>query len=144
MSKRPTLYFTPDTWAKLIHLRDKGNTEIAGCGVTLDPNDMFTVNEFYMLPQECSGATFEFDDHALAIFADQMLGERELPMAQTCRILTHTHPGNSATPSQTDEKEFAQMFSSADHGIMMILANGGATYARVKINKPVLPRTPMK
>ena len=46
----------------------------------------------------------------------------------------HTHPGDSASPSGTDEETFARCFGNSDWAIMFILARGGQTYARLALN----------
>ena len=48
------------------------------------------------------------------------------------RIWIHTHPGDSPFPSGTDEETFDRCFGSADWALMLIVARGGATYARLR------------
>ena len=55
-------------------------------------------------------------------------------MERIARIWVHTHPGDSASPSGTDEETFARCFGSTDWAIMFILAQGGETYARLALN----------
>ncbi len=59
------------------------------------------------------------------------LGHR---IEQFARIWIHTHPGNSASPSSTDEETFARCFGSSDWAVMFILARGGQTYARLRFS----------
>src|SRR5690606_33202362 len=51
------------------------------------------------------------------------------------RLWAHTHPGNSASPSGTDEDTFERVFGGCDWAVMFILARGGETYARLRIGQ---------
>jgi hypothetical protein len=46
----------------------------------------------------------------------------------------HTHPGSSAQPSNTDEETFRRCFGTSDWAVMFIVARGGQTYARLRLN----------
>ena len=47
----------------------------------------------------------------------------------------HTHPGNCAEPSLTDEATFERVFGRTDWAVMFILACGGKTYCRLQYNR---------
>ena len=47
----------------------------------------------------------------------------------------HSHPGNCAQPSLTDEKTFERVFGRTDWAVMFILACGGKTYCRLQYNR---------
>jgi hypothetical protein len=53
---------------------------------------------------------------------------------QFARIWLHTHPGDSPTPSGTDEHTFMDVFGRCDWAVMFVLAQGGKTYARLRFN----------
>lgn len=74
-----------------------------------------------------------FDDEAVADYFDAQVAAGRRP-AQFARIWVHTHPGNSADPSGTDELTFARVFGSTDWAVMFILARGGQTFARLRCN----------
>jgi hypothetical protein len=126
----PCLRFTPTAWAKLLMLRDLGDTEIGGFGIT-GTDDPLLVTDIGLVTQSCSYATVEFDDLAVAEFFDQMVDEGLHP-SQFGRIWIHTHPGKSPDPSCTDEQTFARVFGQADWAVMFILARGGQTYCRLE------------
>jgi hypothetical protein len=50
------------------------------------------------------------------------------------RTWIHTHPGNSPEPSCTDEETFERVFGSCDYALMVIVARGGKSYARLRFN----------
>lgn len=126
-SDAPVLRFTPTAWAKLLFLRDAGDTEVGGFGVC--PNHPLIVEDVQLVRQQCSWATVEFDDESVADYFEQQVDSGLRP-EQFARIWIHTHPGNSALPSGTDEATFARVFGHADWAVMFILACGGETYAR--------------
>ena len=130
--EQPVLLFSPTAWAKLLYFRDKGETEIAGFGIT-QPNDLLRVEEFVTIRQEVTMASFCFEDACVADFFDAQVDAGKKP-EQFARILTHTHPGNSATPSATDEENFQRVFGRCDWTVMFILAGGGQSYARLRFN----------
>ena len=130
--RRPTIRFTPYSWSKLLYLRDAGDTEVGGFGIS-DAEDLLLVNDVQLVDQECTAVTVEFDDASVADFFDAQVDVGRQP-EQFGRIWIHTHPGDSAEPSGTDEETFERCFGTADWVIMFILAAGGATYARLQFN----------
>ncbi len=132
LSAKPTLRFTPTAWAKLLYLRDLGPVEVGGFAIT-SPDNLLLVEEFVTVKQLVTMASVSFDDSAVADFFDQQV-DHGLKPQQFMRIWLHTHPGDSATPSSTDEETFARVFGSSDWALMFILARGGQTYARLRFN----------
>jgi proteasome lid subunit RPN8/RPN11 len=128
----PSLRFTPPAWAKLLCLRDVGETEIGGFGITA-AEDRLLVQDVVLVRQLCTPVHVEFDDAAVADLFDQQvdLGRRPDEFA---RIWVHTHPGDSPAPSSTDEETFARVFGPCDWAVMAILARGGQSYARLRFN----------
>jgi hypothetical protein len=128
----PALRFSPTAWAKLLFLRDLGQTEVGGFGITPPDNPLF-VTEFEVVRQRCSPVTVQFDDEAVADFFDQQVDHGRQP-SQFARIWIHTHPANSPEPSWTDEGTFSRVFGRSDWAVMFILARGGQTYSRLRFN----------
>ena len=130
--EQPVLCFSPTAWAKLLFFRDRAETEIAGFGIT-QADDLLYIEEFATVKQEVTTASFVFDDAAVADFFDQQVDASRKP-AQFARILIHTHPGDSPTPSGTDEENFQRVFGGCEWAVMFILAQAGKTYARLRFN----------
>lgn len=126
------LRFSPTAWAKILHFRDHGQTEIGGFGITPD-DDLLYVQDFATVEQEATMASIAFDDEAVADFFDRQV-DAGLQPCQFGRIWCHTHPGESPCPSATDEETFERVFGSCQHAVMFILANGGQSYARLRFN----------
>lgn len=126
----PPLRLTPYAWAKLLFLRDIGLTEIGGFGISAASN-LLLIEDFRLVKQCCTVATVRFDDAAVADFFDEQV-DAGLAPERFGRIWVHTHPGNSPFPSATDEDTFARCFGGADWSLMLILACGGRTYARLR------------
>ena len=127
---RPVLRLTPAAWAKLMFLRDVGTTEIGGFGISV-PGDLLLVEDVRLVRQSCDWASVMFDDGAVADFFDGQVDAGRRP-AEFGRIWVHTHPGDSARPSVTDEMTFARVFGACDWAVMLIVARGGSTYARLQ------------
>jgi hypothetical protein len=127
---RPTLKFTPTAWGKLVYLRDRGPTEIGAFGIT-EVDEPLLITDVILIPQQCTSVTVKFDDAGVADFFDDQVDLGRRP-EQFARLWLHTHPGDSAAPSGTDEATFARVFGAADWAVMFILARGGATYARLR------------
>ncbi|WP_197997160.1 Mov34/MPN/PAD-1 family protein [Gimesia chilikensis] len=128
--KTRPLRFSPYAWAKLIYLRDRGPTEVGGFGIT-EPDDPKFVQDIVLVEQTCTDITVAFDDTAVADFFDDQIDAGRHP-EQFGRVWIHTHPGNSARPSQVDVETFARVFGNCDWAVMFILARNGATYAELK------------
>ena len=100
----PTLRFTPYAWSKLLFLRDLGDTEVGGFGISSE-NDLFLVEDFRLIKQRSTFATVKFEDEAVADFFDEQVDLGRQP--ERCgRLWIHTHPGESAEPSSVDEETF--------------------------------------
>lgn len=133
MTKRtsnPVLRLTPYAWAKLLFLRDIGPTEV-GAFAQSDPNDLLLIQEIHLIKQQSTAVTVSFQDAAVADYFDAMV-DRGLSPEVSGRIWVHTHPGDSAEPSYTDEATFSRCFGPSDWAVMFILARGGQTYARLR------------
>src|SRR3954449_8635457 len=132
-SRRPSvLRFSPTAWAKLLFLRDVGETEIGGFGISAK-DDLLLIEDIELIAQECTWVHVAFDDEAVAdLFERQVVAGRR--PEEFARIWIHTHPGRSPEPSGTDEETFARVFGRSDWAIMFILARGGQTYARLRFN----------
>lgn len=128
----PRLRFTAYAWAKLQFLRDLGDTEIGGFGIT-SAEDLLLVEDVQTVLQSTSAVTVAFDDQAVADFFEDQVALGRKP-AQFARIWIHTHPGSSAQPSGTDEATLQRVFGQCDWSIMFILAKGGQTYCRLRFN----------
>jgi proteasome lid subunit RPN8/RPN11 len=116
----------------LLFLRDQGETEVGGFGVT-SPDDPLRVVEFHLVGQECTPVTVAFDDQAVADFFDRQVDLGRQP-AEFGRIWIHTHPGSSPRPSEVDEETFIRAFGRSDWAVMFIIARGGESYARLRFN----------
>jgi hypothetical protein len=129
---RPKLRFSPTAWAKLLFMRDCGETEIGGFGIA-KTEDPLLVTDIILVDQVCTLATVKFDDQAVADFFDQQV-DRGLKPVQFARLWIHTHPGKCPEPSFTDEETFERVFGQTDWSVMFILACGGQTYARLQFS----------
>lgn len=129
---RPRLRFTPYARAKLTFLRDIGDTEVGGFGISAD-DDPLRVVDFQLVTQVCTAVTVEFSDDAVADFFDSQVDAGRTP-DQFARIWIHTHPGSCPLPSLTDEETFDRCFGAPDWAVMFILARQGATYGRLRLN----------
>jgi proteasome lid subunit RPN8/RPN11 len=126
------LCFTPTAWAKLLFFCHYGDTEIGGFGLSA-PDDLLRIEDFQTVRQVTSSVRVAFDDTAIADFYEQQVDLGRQPR-EFSRCWLHTHPGSSPAPSAVDEETFARAFESSDWAVMMILARGGKTYARLRFN----------
>jgi proteasome lid subunit RPN8/RPN11 len=125
-----SLKFRPTAWAKLLYLRDAGQTEIGGFGLTA-PDDPLLVEEIQLIDQHTSPVHVKFRDESVADFFDAQVDAGRRP-EQFGRIWIHTHPGHSPQPSATDVETFVRVFGRTDWAVMFILARGGQSHARLR------------
>ena len=128
----PMLRFTPYAWAKLHYLCHHGETEIGGFGLS-SAEDLLLIEDVLLVSQTTSAASVSFDDEAVADLFDEQVDAGVAP-SRFARVWLHTHPGESAEPSGTDEETFERVFGACDWALMFILARGGQTYARLRFN----------
>ena len=115
--RRPTLRFTPWALAKLLFLRDQGETEVGGFGISTE-NDLLLIEDVQMVRQRCTSVTVQFEDAAVADFFDEQV-DRGLTPERFARVWIHTHPGYSPAPSWVDEETFLRSFGRSDWAIML-------------------------
>ncbi|MCA9177985.1 MAG: Mov34/MPN/PAD-1 family protein [Planctomycetales bacterium] len=130
---RPTLRFTPTAWAKLLFLRDYGDSEIGGFAICA-ADDLLLVEDVCLVAQCASRASVAFEDRSVADFFDRQVDLGRRP-EQFARVWAHTHPGGCPRPSGTDEETFHRVFGGCDWAVMFILARGGQSYARLRFTK---------
>jgi len=128
----PLLRFTPYAWAKLLFLRDLGDSEVGGFGISA-ADDLLLIEDIQLIKQHCTSVTVKFDDESVADFFDEQVDQGRQP-EQFGRIWIHTHPGASPSPSAVDEETFVRSFGSSDWAMMFIIAQQGATYSRLRFN----------
>ncbi len=131
-AENAVLRFSPYAWAKLLHLRDAGDTEVGGFGIAAS-DDLLMIEDFATVKQIATSASINFDDESVADFFDRQVDQGHRP-EQFARCWVHTHPGNCPNPSAVDEETFARVFGGSDFAIMLILARGGKIYARLRFN----------
>lgn len=132
MTREGELRWSPTAWGKLLYFLHKGDTEVAGYGIT-ETEDPLLVTDIKLVKQKCTEATFELDEEDSAVFMEEM-DNRGLDPWQYSNILWHTHPGNCPNPSGTDEKNFDKNFSHPNWAIFFIIARGEETYCRIRHN----------
>ncbi len=140
--KRPTrkcptpsvtaLKFSPHAWSKLLFLRDIGETEVGGFGITSADEPLY-VEDLSLVKQSCTWSHVSFDDESVADYFDDQVDQGRVP-DQFARIWIHTHPGDCPLPSVTDEETFCRVFGESDWAIMFIIAREGQCYARLRFN----------
>ena len=131
-SRSPTLRLSPTAWAKLLFLRDVGETEVGGFGISAADDPLY-VGDIQLVRQTCDVASVAFDDASVADFFDRQV-DAGLTVSQVGRIWVHSHPGSCPQPSTTDEATFARVFGRTDWALMFIVARDGKTYARLQFN----------
>ncbi len=132
-AEEPVLVFTAYAWAKLLYLRDKGDTEIGGFGICADPRRPLLVTDFWLVKQEAYTAFVKFDTAWIAENQVDWI-QAGLQPNQYGRVWIHTHPGDSASPSSVDEDVFHDTFGEMDWAVMFILAKGGNVTNRIRFN----------
>lgn len=126
------LRFTPYAYGKLIWMRDRGPTEVAGY-CTTGTDDPLLVTDLRLIKQKCNPIYFELDPDDTVEDVERTLDMGLSPWA-THNLLFHSHPGNSPHPSGNDEENFKKAFAHPNWAIMLIIARDGSTYCRLKIN----------
>lgn len=115
-----------------MYLRDLGETEVGGFGIAA-ADDLLYIEDIQLVRQACSGVSVVFADDSVADFFDRQVDMGRRP-ERFGRLWLHTHPGNSAEPSVTDEETFARVFGRTEWALMFILARGGERYARLRFH----------
>ena len=133
---QPCLTFAPWAWLKLQYFCHAGPTEVGGFGIARAADPLY-LEDFVTVRQLATAVSVRFLDEAVADFFDRCV-DAGLDPQRFSRVWCHTHPGDSVTPSGTDEETFARSFGACDWSLMFILGRTGKTYARLAF--PAGPR----
>ena len=120
----------PAAFLKLMYCCHAAATEIGGFGIS-SATDPLVIDAFALVAQTCSSVTVAFDDASVADHAERYV-EAGIGPDRSMRIWIHTHPGESATPSMTDERTFASSFGGCDWSAMLIQGRGSERYCRLQ------------
>jgi hypothetical protein len=74
----PILRFSPYAWAKLLYLRDYGDSEVGGFGIA-SANHVLLIEEVQLVKQVCTSVSVKFDDEAVADFFDEQVDQGRRP-----------------------------------------------------------------
>jgi len=113
-------------------MRDVTDNEVGGFGIT-EAEDLLFVTDFVLVKQKVTAISVSFEDESVADFFEDQVEAGRQP-EQFARLWLHTHPGDSPEPSGTDESTFARVFGSCDWAIMLIVAQNGSSFARLRFN----------
>jgi hypothetical protein len=133
IARPQVLRFAPLAWLKLRTFLHADDVEVGGFGISAADDDLLYVEDFVAPSQHVSSVTVAFDDDAVAVHVDRYV-DAGVPPRRSGRLWIHTHPCDSAAPSATDEETFRRAFGACDWAAMVIVARGGATYARLSFN----------
>jgi hypothetical protein len=126
------IIFSWRAWLKYQFICHLGATEVGAFGITRALSPLY-IDDIVMVRQQCTEVSVEFDDLAVADYFEEQVDAGRRP-EQFARIWLHTHPGDSAAPSGTDEETFDRVFGDCDWAAMVILARCGAVYARLRVS----------
>jgi proteasome lid subunit RPN8/RPN11 len=113
-------------------MRDMTDNEVGGFGIT-EADDLLFVTDFALVKQKVTCVSVSFDDESVANFFEDQVQAGRKP-EQFARVWLHTHPGSSPEPSCTDEATFTRVFGTCDWSVMLIVAQDGGTFARLRFN----------
>jgi len=96
-----SLRLSPTAWAKLLYLRDAGDSEVGGFGISA-AEDLLYIEDVELVRQTCDTASVAFDDQAVADYFDRQV-DAGRKVCQAGRIWVHTHPGSCPQPSSSSQ-----------------------------------------
>lgn len=115
---------------KLEVWRDIGDTEVTGFFIT-EKDKPLKVIDAILVESKCSSVEVDISAESLEdMYLEQM--KKGIFPAQLL-IWWHTHPGNGAGPSITDESTFEDFGKDRTFNAMYILASGGDDFAQISV-----------
>ena len=100
--EKKSLRLSPTACAKLLYLRDLGDTEIGGFGITA-ADDLLYVENIELVRQTCDVASVAFDDDSVADFFDRQVDAGRRP-EQVGRIWATPIPAPARIPARPTKK----------------------------------------
>jgi proteasome lid subunit RPN8/RPN11 len=104
--------------------------ECGGWGIAPACDRPLIVKDIALIKQVSSTASIDFEDEGVVSYMEDM-AELGYNFPQFMRVWVHTHPGNSASPSPTDNDTFLDLAKTLPFVVMLIIARGGDTHAEL-------------
>lgn len=122
-TEHPQLTFTLGAWLKTLRLRAEAKSEVAFYGIALDPANPLYIHDIAMFKQRCDPIYWESVDDDEERMVDE-LTKAGIPLQCCTRVICHTHPNMSPSPSNVDWTAFAGHSKASDWQVMCILSSG--------------------
>ena len=104
--------------------------ECGGWGIAPACDRPLIVKDIALVKQVSSTASIDFEDEGVVSYMEDM-AELGYKFEQFMRVWVHTHPGNSAHPSPTDNDTFLDLAKTLPFVVMLIIARGGDLHAEL-------------
>lgn len=128
MTSNAPLVLTRKAFSKLLYFARRIPHEVSCFGIAADPNNIFRITDFEVMPAKATAGSVVLDDHAIAMWIYEA-GQRGLNNDQALRVYFHTQPGD-ADPSSVDMKTFyEELLPQASWMVMGIMSFAGETSA---------------
>lgn len=118
----PTIFVTPLAMHKMRYYIDNTSTEIGWLGyVQRYENDVYLIEDVFLVKQQVHSATTELDADALGSLATDLIkqGDKGIALYNKIRLWGHSHVNMSTSPSGQDDKQMEE-FGTADFYIRLI------------------------
>lgn len=95
--------------------------EVAAMCIT-HANQHNKIVDIFIPEQESNPAYFEFNSDQYGAAIEHLVMDVGYELGQVCKMMIHSHPGNSNTPSGTDWENFKSIYGEKELPVMLIIS----------------------
>lgn len=102
----PTIVLTDQSYMDMFYITSQcGNDEISWLGSVDKLNNTYIINNIYLLEQKVTSTSTEISEVSLVKLVTDLLKKGMMKEVNSLRFWGHLHPGNSTSPSGTDNAQ---------------------------------------
>lgn len=114
------IIITREAFAKMKAITGHKDEVAAMCITKLEqPNK---VVDIFIPEQESNPAYFEFNSDQYGAAIEHLVMDVGYELSQVCKVMIHSHPGNSNVPSGTDWENFNALYGEKELPVMLIIS----------------------
>ena len=135
LPKDLTVVLTQTAFSQLFGYAQATELEVSLLGIVEREGDIFSVSEFFLVPQRGAHSHTETDPAAIGELIERLMTEGRSDDAKNLRCWAHSHPGMDVFWSHTDDDNCTRLCS--DWLVSIVVSDGFRVRCRLDVASPI-------